>query len=76
MSSNLGGTSASSGGRTYVTGSALAAVAVTAGALIAFPAMLRGMLSASNFLPHGVCYLYDKQLIALHVGTDTLIWLS
>jgi signal transduction histidine kinase len=23
-----------------------------------------------------VCYLYDKQLIALHVGTDTLIWLS
>ena len=76
MSSNLDGTSASSGGRTYVTGAAIAAVAVTAGALIAFPAMLRGMLSASNFLPHSVCYLYDKQLIALHVGTDTLIWLS
>jgi signal transduction histidine kinase len=76
MSSNLDGTSASSGGRTYVTGAAIAAVAATAGALIAFPAMLRGMLSASNFLPHRVCYLYDKQLIALHVGTDTLIWLS
>jgi len=76
MSSNLDGTSASSGGRTYVTGAAIAAVAATAGALIAFPAMLRGMLSASNFLPHSVCYLYDKQLIALHVGTDTLIWLS
>jgi len=76
MSSNSDGTSASSGGRTYVTGAAIAAVAVTAGALIAFPAMLRGMLSASNFLPHSVCYLYDKQLIALHVGTDTLIWLS
>lgn len=41
-----------------------------------FPAMLRGMLSAANFLPHSVCYLYDKQLIALHVATDTLIWLS
>jgi signal transduction histidine kinase len=76
MSSNLDGTSASSGTRTYVTGAAIAAVAVTAGALIAFPAMVRGMLSASNFLPHSVCYLYDKQLIALHVGTDTLIWLS
>ena len=72
----MDGTSASSGGRTYVTGAAIAAVAVTAGALIAFPAMLRGMLSASNFLPHSVCYLYDKRLIALHVGTDTLIWLS
>jgi signal transduction histidine kinase len=30
----------------------------------------------SNFMPHAMCYLYNKQLIALHVGSDAAIWLS
>lgn len=39
------------------------------------PQTLRGMFS-NQFLPHAYCYLYDKGLIALHVGSDTAIWLS
>jgi hypothetical protein len=31
---------------------------------------------SSRFLPHAYCYLYDKKLIALHVGSDGVIWLS
>jgi signal transduction histidine kinase len=40
-----------------------------------FPESLRGIFS-NKFLPHSYCYLYDKNLIALHVGSDTAIWLS
>jgi signal transduction histidine kinase len=29
--------------------------------------------SASGFLPHGFCYLWDTSLLALHVGSDLLI---
>ena len=39
------------------------------------PATVRSMTS-SQFLPHVYCYLYDKQLIALHMSADALIWLS
>jgi signal transduction histidine kinase len=53
----------------------MAAVTLTIGALILLPSALRSMFS-SDFLPHAYCYLYDKKLIALHVGSDTVIWLS
>jgi hypothetical protein len=32
--------------------------------------------SSLNDLPHQFCYLNNKQLIALHIGTDAVIWLS
>ena len=40
-----------------------------------FPDTIRGIFSA-QFLPHVYCYLYNRNLIALHVGSDTAIWLS
>ena len=39
------------------------------------PQTLRSFLS-TRFLPHAYCYLYDKTLIAVHLGSDTAIWLS
>ena len=44
-------------------------------ALVMVPSTLRDITS-SSFLPHAYCYLYDRQLIGLHVVTDTIIWLS
>ena len=61
--------------RTYLTSGFITAIAVATVTFAIFPAMLRGVLS-SQFLPHSFCYLNDKKLIALHVTTDTLIWLS
>lgn len=61
--------------RKLVLGSTVAAVSLVAGTLVVLPAALRSMLS-SNFLPHAYCYLYDKKLIALHVASDAVIWLS
>ena len=55
--------------------SAFAAVAATLSALLFIPSAFLRIFS-SNFLPHAYCYLYDKKLIALHVGSDTVIWLS
>jgi signal transduction histidine kinase len=37
--------------------------------------ILRGLFS-SQFLPHAYCYLYNRNLIALHVVSDAVIWLS
>lgn len=39
------------------------------------PQTLLGIFS-TQFLPHVYCYLYDRKLIALHVGSDAAIWLS
>lgn len=61
--------------RKVVLGSSVAALTMAVGALVMIPTAVRGMLS-SNFLPHAYCYLNDKQLIALHVGSDAAIWLS
>jgi signal transduction histidine kinase len=61
--------------RRLVVGATAAALVLGAAALIVIPSTLRGMLS-SGFLPHAYCYLYNQQLIALHAGSDTVIWLS
>ncbi len=56
-----------------------AAVALTAGLGILTIAWLPQTVSnifSTQFLPHVYCYLYDRKLIALHVGSDAAIWLS
>jgi signal transduction histidine kinase len=63
------------GKRNVVVGGTVSALVLSVIALIAVPSTVRGMFS-TKFLPHAYCYLYDKQLIALHMGSDTLIWLS
>jgi signal transduction histidine kinase len=57
----------------FLASAAVVAISVAAVALI--PAALRN-ISSSNFLPHVACYLYNKQLVALHVGSDAAIWLA
>ncbi len=61
--------------RSFVLGSALVATVLSAAALLLMPSAIRSVLS-TNFLPHAFCYLNNRQLIALHVGSDTAIWLS
>jgi signal transduction histidine kinase len=62
------------GKRFAVIGSAVALLVAIA-TLILIPPTLRSPFSGS-FLPHAYCYLNDKQLIALHLGSDSLIWVS
>jgi len=41
--------------------------------------MLTSMLQdggSSSFMPHGMCYLWEPELLILHVAADTLTWLS
>ena len=33
-------------------------------------------IASDNFLPHGVCYLWNRQLLTLHVVSDSVIFLS
>jgi len=56
-------------------GGSVAALLASVAAIILIPATMSSALS-SPFLPHAYCYLYDKKLIALHLGSDGLIWLS
>src|SRR5271154_5341901 len=63
--------------RRGVTAASVVAVALAAVTLVMIPSGIRGMFSSRlGFLPHSYCYRFDSQLIALHVGTDTVIWLS
>jgi signal transduction histidine kinase len=61
--------------RKLVVGSSVVALLLSVAALIVIPSALRNILS-EGFLPHQFCYLNNKQLIVLHVGTDAVIWLS
>ena len=61
--------------RRLMMGASVGAIAVSLVALIMAPSAIRAMLS-TRFLPHAYCYFYDKQLIALHLGSDAAIWLS
>jgi len=61
--------------RRLVVGSSLAAIAASASALVLAQGTARNLLSA-RFLPHTYCYLNDGKLIALHFGSDLVIWLS
>jgi signal transduction histidine kinase len=66
---------ASPSSRKLVVSGSVVAVGLAAITLAIFPSAVRGIFS-SSFLPHSYCYLFDKQLIALNVGTDTIIFLS
>jgi len=63
-------------GRDFLAGGLLGALALSAATLAIIPMALRGMLSSASFLPHSYCYLNNKQLIGLNIGTDGVIWLS
>ena len=52
-----------------------ATIALSLLTLVLTPGAIKAIFSA-RFLPHAVCYLNDKSLIALHVGSDLAIWLS
>ncbi|MBV9887806.1 MAG: hypothetical protein JO119_14765, partial [Acidobacteria bacterium] len=60
--------------RLVLTASA-AAVGVSLAAIAFIPSALQNVAS-SKFLPHVSCYLYNKQLVALHLGSDAAIWLA
>jgi signal transduction histidine kinase len=62
--------------RKIVTGGFAGALLLSAATLALLPTAVSRMLSSSGFLPHTYCYVNDRQLIALHVGTDAAIWLS
>ena len=70
------GNTASEPSRNFLAGGLIGALALTAATLALVPAAVRGMLSSARFLPHSYCYLNNKQLIGLNVGTDGVIWLS
>jgi signal transduction histidine kinase len=61
--------------RRLVLAGSMAAVLASIGAIILIPATVRDALN-SPFLPHAYCYLYDKKLMALHLASDGIIWLS
>ena len=56
-------------------GSSIATTILAAAVLLMMPAAIGSMLS-SDFMPHAMCFLSNKQLILLHAGSDTIIWLS
>jgi signal transduction histidine kinase len=61
--------------RKLVVGSSFAAIGLSAAVLVLVQGSVSSLLS-SRFLPHSFCYLNDKKLIALHFGSDGIIWLS
>ncbi len=52
-----------------------AIVCALTGAVVAWPGMLTKAF-ATTYLPHGFCYLWNPQLLALHVTSDVVIFLS
>ncbi len=62
-------------GRALIVGSSITAALLTVSALMLIPSSIASIFS-TKFLPHVYCYLYDKKLIALHLGSDAVIWLS
>lgn len=69
-------TSSAAPSRNLLAGGFIGALGLTIATIALIPTAIRGMLSAGNFLPHSFCYLNNKSLIALNIGTDAAIWLS
>ena len=44
--------------------------------LLLWPSLLPNLLVASNFIPHGHCYLWKPDLVWLHIVSDSLIGLA
>ena len=53
----------------------ISAITFAALAIVFAPQTFRG-ISSTQFLPHTYCYLFDKRLIGVHLGSDAAIWLS
>src|SRR5579862_2412846 len=51
------------------------ALMLSVAAVFLVPSTLRSIFS-SDYMPHAMCYLYDRRLIALHLGCDAAIWLA
>src|SRR5262249_17526535 len=60
----------------FVLSGSVIALLITTAALVMVPSAIRSIGSSTTFLPHATCYLYNKQLIALHLGSDAAIWLA
>src|SRR5581483_132732 len=58
-----------------LTAAAAITIAFSLAALAWMPQTLFQIFS-TQFLPHVYCYLYDRKLIALHIGSDLAIWLA
>jgi PAS domain S-box-containing protein len=55
---------------------AIAAAVLLLPAVLALCPWLVTEMFSSTYLPHGFCFLWNPRLIALHVVSDTVIWLS
>ena len=64
-----------SNAQTINTWIAVLAAGVIASVAAAWPSTITNIAS-SSFLPHGFCYMWNKQLLTLHVVSDSLIFLS
>ncbi len=53
----------------------IAVAAALAGAVATWPGTVTH-ISSTSFLPHGFCYLWNPQLLALHVASDGVIFVS
>ncbi len=54
---------------------ALASIPVLLGTLSVIPRAVTRAFS-SSYLPHGVCYMWDRQLLTLNIVSDSVIFLS
>ncbi len=53
----------------------VAVAALLAAAVVTWPGTLTH-IGSTSYLPHGFCYLWNPQLLALHVTSDAVIFLS
>jgi PAS domain S-box-containing protein len=51
-------------------------VLLAAALLFLWPGLWQNILSTGRFMPHGMCYLWIPQLVALHLVSDSLIGFS
>ncbi len=57
-------------------GNTAAIAALTLGLIILWPGLLKNLLVARGFIPHGHCYLWKPGLVALHLSSDVSIALA
>jgi len=55
------------------TGYGIGVLAVALALMVLWPGVLKNLLVANGFIPHGHCYLWNPSLVSLHVTSDLLI---
>lgn len=45
-------------------------------ALILWPELVTDLGRTSGFMPHGFCFMWEPDILLLHVVSDLIIWLS